>query len=306
MTAYFLSVLVYSLLNTAFGADVSDITDITWSSGPQAVNDFQYHATASQDARIYVAGGSNSQAAVLDTRTKEWLPLPALPTPRDFPAGTVLNGSFYVLGGIDSTHGSTTLTERYDIASGKWLRCAPMLTPRSRFVAITYKGQLYVFGGLEVDPEGTYGNVNSVECYDPITNMWVFKSPMSLARHGHAAVISDNVVYVAGGYTDTGQTAILEKYDPVTDTWTTGTPMLTPRGFFGFVAIHDEFYAIAGRVHSETGAIEQYNVHADKWISLSPLPKRRNRFGCVAIGSEIYIIGAEEAPREVLIGRISR
>jgi N-acetylneuraminic acid mutarotase len=218
----------------------------------------------------------------------------------------VLDGSFYVLGGIDSTHGSSAVVERYDIAEGKWLLCAPMLTHRSRFAAIVYSGQLYVFGGLDVDPDGTYANVNSVECFDPITNTWSFKSPMSLPRHGHAAVISDNVVYVAGGYTDTGQAATLEKYDPDTDTWTTGAPMLTPRGFFGFVTIQDDLYAIGGRVHSERGPIERYNIQTNKWVSLTPLPKRRNRIGCVAIGSEIYIIGAEEAPREVLIGRISR
>jgi N-acetylneuraminic acid mutarotase len=209
---------------------------------------------------------------------------------------------FYVLGGIDESNGASKAVEYYDIRNASWHSATEMHTARSRFASISFQDKVYVFGGLDVDPEGTYGNLASVECYDPATGSWEFRAPMSVPRHGHAAVLIDTLILVAGGYTESGQTGLLELYDPVRNTWKTLAPMPTARGFFGLAVADDLIYAIAGRVMTDSAPVEVYDPISNTWTVTDPLPDRVNRFACVSVENKIYLIGSEEFPRRVLIG----
>ncbi|MFO7753961.1 MAG: kelch repeat-containing protein [Desulfobacteraceae bacterium] len=106
----------------------------------------------------------------------------------------------------------------------------------------TPDGKIFVFGGWrnekeekeikgrKVDePYYAYTKqvaTDTVECYDPKTNQWTYRTSMSSKRLEHAAVLGpDGKIYVFGGakspsdalandYLDT-----TEVYDPQTDTW---------------------------------------------------------------------------------------
>ena len=285
------------------GQEVSQ--DISWKAGPRLPHASEYQTFGVHGEVIYLAGGTNADPGLaFDTGTETWIEIPGLPVLRDFSAGAVVNDFFYVCGGIDETHGATRSVEMLDIRQQKWSSAPPMHDIRSRFPAVACNGKLYVFGGLDVDPDGNYGNLASAESYDPAIGRWQGIAPMSVARHGHAATVLGDAIYVAGGYTDTGQTGLLERYDPVENAWTTLAPMPTPRGFHGLVAVRGQLFAIAGRIYAGPAAVEAYDPDQHSWHSLSPLDGRLNRFAAAVIGDKIYVIGGEEDPDGVRIGTL--
>jgi N-acetylneuraminic acid mutarotase len=64
-----------------------------------------------------------------------------------------------------------------------------------------------VFGGEEQS-----STFNNSEKYDPKTNTWISAQPMPTARHGLAAVSTDDKIYVIGGGPECGgsQTSLNE------------------------------------------------------------------------------------------------
>lgn len=95
---------------------------------------------------------------------------------------------------------------------------------------------------------------NTMECYDPRTNKWEYKKPLTSPRMEFAAAIApDNKIYVFGGAAGPASrkgTPVLtttEVYDPKTDTWSKRKPMPEPREFDNAVyAANGKIYIIGG------------------------------------------------------------
>src|SRR5439155_16887117 len=106
----------------------------------------------------------------------------------------------------------------------------------------------YVFGGLD----GAGNVLNSVECYNPSTNIWTVVAPMPTARWGAPAVMGpSNRLFVLGGSlgSDTvgPATNVVESYNPVSNTWSTQVPMPTARSFLAAAfGADDRIYAFGG------------------------------------------------------------
>lgn len=276
---------------------------ITWKEGPAPTHEYAYHTAGVYDGKIYITGGINHGAfEVLDPRTGTWTELDRLPVPRSFAAGVVMDSMFYVAGGLDSTDTSTALVEAYNFNKAKWQSCPPMLNARSRFTLVSTGEKLYAIGGLEVDPEGTYANLSSIECFDPAVGEWTILTGMKVPRHGHSALVVNDKILIAGGYTVTGHTGLTELYDPATQKWEILEPMPTPRGFFGMVCLDQKVLTLAGRVYSGESPVEQFDIATRTWKVLEPFPGAGNRFACAVLDQTIYMIGGEETPRRVLIG----
>ena len=57
-----------------------------------------------------------------------------------------------------------------------------------------------MFGGENpFKDEGPTGTFDVVEKYNPKTNNWTTELPMPTARHGHAAIATDDKIYVISG-----------------------------------------------------------------------------------------------------------
>jgi N-acetylneuraminic acid mutarotase len=80
-------------------------------------------------------------------------------------------------------------------------------------------GVLYALGGSN-------GNaLNTVEAYDPATNTWTTKAPMSTPRWEFASGVISGKIYALGGITVNMKFKSVEAYDPATNTWTPKAPM---------------------------------------------------------------------------------
>jgi len=141
----------------------------------------------------------------------------------------------WTLGPYGGTHtiearvvGTDTLVNVNATGTGSaWTRYADLPDFRFLFGTAEAGGKLYAAGGYGF---GAYPNdLATVQAYDPATDTWTTRAPMSTARYGSAAATINGLIYVVGGIQDVYMLGTLEVYDPVTDTWTTKAPMPTPR-----------------------------------------------------------------------------
>lgn len=109
-----------------------------------------------------------------------------------------------------------------------------MLSPRRSFGICVYNGKVYAIGGND----GTR-DLNTVEVYDPQTNLWAYVAPMIHRRMFCSAVVVSGKIIVIGilpffsislsflGGVNNGTTLDCgECYDPTTNEWTMLDPPL--------------------------------------------------------------------------------
>lgn len=86
-----------------------------------------------------------------------------------------------------------------------------MSTARYNYAAATMNGKIYVAGGSE---ENSVIALNSVECHDPVGDIWTAKHPMNYRLSNFSLVVSQGKLYAMGCL------KYIEQYDPDQDKWT--------------------------------------------------------------------------------------
>jgi N-acetylneuraminic acid mutarotase len=139
-----------------------------------------------------------------DPPTNAWTGLVWCPRFHINGAGGVINGKFYVAGGIAPFIGPTANLDVYDPVTNKWKALAPMPDARVHAAGVVVGGLLYVVGGLGTDAYDQVGNTTQMTtaatapcigscgrrtlfAYNPVTNTWSTKASMPTPRFGLAA-----------------------------------------------------------------------------------------------------------------------
>jgi len=110
-----------------------------------------------------------------------------------------------------------------------WTTKAPMQQARGRLGVAVVNGKIYAIGGdigsaygypADFIYSGTGHVVGTNEEYDPATDTWTFKAPMSTPRQYFGVAVYQNKIYCIGGYTNetNSVTGVNDVYDPATDT----------------------------------------------------------------------------------------
>jgi N-acetylneuraminic acid mutarotase len=139
-----------------------------------------------------------------DPAANTWRERTAMPTPRNHAAVGVVNGKIYVIGGrigaaFIGLASDISVVEEYDPATDKWgAPQARMPTARSAMGVGVYGERIYVAGGEYQDPH-MMATFRAVEAYDPATNSWETMPSMPVSRHGLAAGVIGNRLYLVGG-----------------------------------------------------------------------------------------------------------
>lgn len=131
------------------------------------------------DNRLYVVGGYGSMptsgsaeatGSVLCYAAGEWgtttpsgTPLASLHVPRHSFGSAVLNGKWYVAGGLDSAGHVLDSVEEYDPATNTWTLKAPMPTPRVHLALGALGDRLYAMGGYDAQNR----QLRSVDVFRP-------------------------------------------------------------------------------------------------------------------------------------------
>ena len=156
------------------------------------------------DDKIYCIGGtdkkgpkgkiSTNQSVVYDFDKRQWLPLPAKPTPCYACGGYFFDRKLFIIGGRDGPE-PVQAVEAFDVDTQQWEKCAPMNAVRVFYSVVGIKDEIYVIGGLVP----MVGICKVVEKYSIHEDMWARIKDLSEIRSDSAQGIVGNRVVVTGG-----------------------------------------------------------------------------------------------------------
>jgi N-acetylneuraminic acid mutarotase len=278
------------------------------------------------NGKMYVIGGwDEGKAAGLnyeyDPATDKWTEKKGMPQLAHHAALAAANGKIYVIGGFVPPKDTQIPTGgawepiadtwEYDPAADSWKSLAPVPTKRGAAVAVEVAGKIHVIGGATTvagskDPYFTFFGPSLVlttnEVFDPATNKWESRKPMSVARnHAYAAAVNGKI-YVIGGRTghafilSATNTDVVEEYSPVNDMWSAPKErMPTPRSGGATGTDGRRIYIAGGEVTTKElvgafRAVEAYEPATNSWISLPPMSMPRHGIAGAVIGNEFHLV----------------
>jgi N-acetylneuraminic acid mutarotase len=290
------------------------------------------------NGKLYVIGGWNDGKAggvtyEYDPATDKWTKKQPMPRPAHHAALAAANGKIYVMGGFVAPSDTALPLGAawqpidnawvYDPAADSWKSLPPLPTRRGSAVAVEVGGKIYTIGGATTmewrvldDSLGRLGEskdpffsafgpsrVLSVnEVYDPATNKWETRAPMSVPRNHAFAGAVNGRIYVIGGRTGHAfiltatNTDVVEEYNPVSDTWSLPKErMPTARSGGVFATDGRRIYAAGGEVTTQQlvgafRAIEAYDPLTNTWSTLPPMPMPRHGVAGAVIGNRLYLV----------------
>lgn len=140
---------------------------------------------------------------------------------------------------------------------------------------------------------------------------WQARSPAPTARQEVASTVAGGRVWVIGGLTAAGASAVVETYDPGTDRWAPGPAL--PVGlhhamattFRGDVVVMGGFLAAAGLYDRPSDRV--LALRSGGWVDLPPLRRPRGAGAAAVAGDALVVAGGRNAaalvgPTEIFDG----
>jgi N-acetylneuraminic acid mutarotase len=331
-----LAVMMASLVVVATAS--AQMPTSPWKKGaPFPEPDEELYGVAA-NGKLYVIGGWNDGKAggvtyEYDPAADKWTKKQPMPRPAHHAALAAANGKIYVMGGfVAPTETALPLGAawqpidnawQYDPVADTWKSLAPLPTKRGSAAAVEVGGKIYTIGGATTmegpvldDSRGRLGDskdpfftafgparVLSVnEVYDPATNKWETRQPMSVPRNHAFSGAVNGKIYVIGGRTGQGfiltatNTDVVEEYDPVSDSWNVPKERM-PTARSGGVSGTDgrRIYVAGGEVTTQElvgafRAIEAYDPLTNSWSTLPSMPMPRHGAAGAVIGNRLYLV----------------
>jgi N-acetylneuraminic acid mutarotase len=281
---------------------------------------------AEANGKMYVMGGWSEGKAggfnyEYDRATDKWVEKKSMPRPAHHAAMATLNGKIYVFGGFVPPANTTVPLGaawqpindvwQYDPATDTWKSLAPMPTRRGSALAAEEGGKIYVIGGattVEASKDSfftAYGPARVLttnEVYDPATNKWESRTPMTVARnHAYGGTVNGKI-YVIGGRTghafilSATNTDVVEAYSPVTDSWSGPRERMPYPRSGGAWGTDGKLIYLAGGEVTTNGVVGVYNgVQAydpaiNSWMTLAPMMMPRHGLAGAVLGNEFHLV----------------
>jgi N-acetylneuraminic acid mutarotase len=288
--------LSLSMTSAAVAQDYPAVSHDTWSSGTPMPKATILPAAAVLGKRIVLVGGGISDGtSIADTyiynpAANTWSKGVPLPTPTNSPAAAVVNNVLYVIGGEDDTFSTgTNAVWAFDLQTKTWSPKSPMPTARGQAAAVVEKNNIiYVIGGAI-----GYTRFNSVESYNPATDIWTEETPLLVAESDVTAGLIGTWIVVADGYNYYGGTGDNEGYNPFTKAWKSGAPDPTPRSAGCGGSIGTQLY-VAGGYPGGSWAYtltESFNGSNNIWTRLADMPQRTVLSASAVYNGQLYCFG---------------
>jgi N-acetylneuraminic acid mutarotase len=297
-----------------------------WKKGapfPQA--DEELYGVA-LNGKMYVIGGWDDGKAgginyEYNPATDKWTKKQPMPRPAHHAALAAANGKIYVMGGfvppkdtaipIGGAWEPIDNAWEYDPAADSWKSLPPLPGKRGSAIAAAVGGKIYVIGGATTvdgskEPFFTFFGASKVlatnDVYDPATNKWQSRTPMSVARNHAFGEAVNGKIYVIGGRTGHGfilsatNTNVVEEYNPVSDSWSAPKErMPTARSGGAWGTDGRRIFVAGGEVTTSElvgayKAIEAYDTVTNTWMALPSMPMPRHGVAGAVIGNRFHLV----------------
>lgn len=299
----------------------SVLTQARWrKAAPFPEPDEELYGVAA-NGKMYVIGGyggGKGRGVVYeyDPAGDTWTKRKPMARPAHHEALAEYRGKIYVFGGFvapSSGAGWEPIDNawEYDPAADSWKALAPLPGKRGAAVAVEVGGKIYVIGGattvegskdVAINGNGPARVLTTNDAYDPATNKWESRSPMSLGRNHAFAGAVGGKIYVIGGRTAHGfitvatNTDIVEEYDPATNSWGgLKAKMPTARSGGGWGTYGGKIYVGGGEVATQQlvgafRALEAYDPATNAWTAMPSMPMPRHGVAGAVIGNRLHLV----------------
>lgn len=172
------------------------------------------------DETLYIFGGGTdgvAESTVWALHDKKWSALShlTLPAPRRSSGVAVVEGTFYLLGGLAGTgsdFGSATTTVWAAKPTGPWAVRAPMPGPARFNTSVATVGDRIIVAGGCTPENGVVRNLDEILAYDPRQDEWTLLGRLPFANRAAAGLADGDGLMMFGGYTDKFEDGIF-RYD---------------------------------------------------------------------------------------------
>ena len=265
--------------------EVAPWTDV--ADYPEAIMD---DAVADHDGKIYVAGGSDGESAVMDANvldpaTGTWSSIAPLPQPLNAATAGFVGDTLYVAGGWDEFGDPLDTLYAYDPGSNTWSQEADLPAGVAAAGSAVVGGKLYIIGGCT----GSCGATSSaVYSYDPGSNAWSQAPayPVTMAFPACGGV--DARVVCAGG---SGASNSTYSYSPGAASWAQEANMPTDAWGAASATTNGQLEVMGGAINGGTDVTNEsyaYDPGSNTW-SVLPASNNATYRGGAACG--IYKVG---------------
>jgi N-acetylneuraminic acid mutarotase len=214
-----------------------------------------------------------------------------LDTKLRYDAGTATVGRHtYIMGGFEGEKSELTYSmDMINHVDGSIVVRSPLLQRRSSFGVACEGTNIYVAGGL-----GPFV-LNSVECFNTVTNEWKHCSHMRHPRSGLGLASLGGKIYACGGNVNHNRLDVVESYDIQTDEWCDVTPLPHALTDVGVVSCGDRLYVMGGRGGGESRSdMFSYDPDTKEWRIEPPMYHPRYNMSVVCVDDVFYALGGAD------------
>ena len=171
-------------------------------------------------------------------------------------------------------------------------------------LVVTGSNDIYLVGGVLYD-EYHYNQapaLSQLKYFDIKEGIWEEKQAMNFRRCAHAAVGTEDTLFVLGGksaFPDKDGVPLdsVECYDTEIDRWNVKSHMPAKLYHHDAVLVNENIYVIGGI--NETNEVQDhflcYSIELDQWSTLeTPMHHARAEFGATLNNNEIFVIGGTD------------
>jgi len=203
---------------------IYDIESNTWENGqnlPEAIWNIK---AAVLGEKIYIPGGMTDSETgsqklwVYDPRENEWENRADLPYPVSDYCLTAFEGKLYLFGGwVGTSYSDQVLL--YNPENDEWIQFGVMPKAKGACSASVVGGKIHVFGGKNENQVFNNHDLFVPQRYLQNEDPWETASEMPEVRFGMESGVLADMIYVAGGLDDEGNSLDLIQYFPPKDLW---------------------------------------------------------------------------------------
>jgi len=319
-----LAVLIASLVLATTA--LAQMPTSPWKKGaPFPEPDEELYGVAA-NGKLYVIGGWGDGKArgvnyEYDPATDKWTKKQPMPRPAHHAALAAVNGKIYAFGGFVAPATTAVplgaawepIADAYEFnpATDSWKPLPPLPGKRGSAIAAEVGGKIYVIGGattMEGAKEpfftafGPARVLGTNDVYDPATNKWESRNPMSVPRNHAFSGVVNGKIYVIGGRTGHGfilsatNTNVVEEYDPVSNMWSLPKERMPTARSGGASGTDGRRIYVAGGEVTTTAlvgayrAVQAYDPATNSWTTLPSMPMPRHGVAGAVIGNRFHLV----------------
>jgi N-acetylneuraminic acid mutarotase len=288
-------------------------TDGVWQSLPDYPEPVVDNVVGSYEGSTYSVGGTINrfggmlgQSALVKHNyvyrpaTASWSQIADLPQLRTAATGAFVDGTLYVVGGVDYPTGGKSRIESSTFAyhpdSDSWSQVANLPQPLDFANAAVLDGELYVVGG-----QTATGSSAFAYRYDPADNTWakIADYPVPMDSGGCGGIVDG--IACAGGETNPAGSVLASTYiyHPNTNKWTRAADMPYDDYLASYSSANGELQVAGGMTipavgrSGQTEGAVQYDPVANVWTDLPNVPEATDGAGH-GTGCELSLVGGSQ------------